>query len=124
VDALIETHIERGGVDKGNAGAATQATGSEEDDQWNQGGRGVFDKAGITDQARELGPPGFHNLLTVVGFEVALMGLMESDQDGHNFAHRQGTGALALLLATGHQLAVPGGQKSLAEIIEIAEQLK
>ncbi len=57
----------------------------------------------------------------VVSLEVAVVGLMKSNQDRHDLTDGQGSSALSMLVSAGQQLVVPDGQKRLAEIIDIAE---
>jgi len=59
----------------------------------------------------------------VKGFEVALLGLMEIDQNRHDLAEGQPRGTLPLARAAGQELAMPGGQEQPAEIIDVAVQV-
>ena len=50
--------------------------------------------------------------------------LMKGNQNSHNLTDDQTLSPFSLLLAVGQEGLVPDGQKYLAEIIEIAEQLE
>jgi len=64
------------------------------------------------------------NVFRVIGFEVAIVGLVESNQDGHNFTNGQGTLALALFQPASEQVTLPVGQKCFAKIIDITEDFE
>jgi hypothetical protein len=50
--------------------------------------------------------PGFQNLLSVIGLEVPIMGLMKGNQDGLDLTGGQSTSSLALFLVSGKQMLV------------------
>ncbi|MEJ5201883.1 MAG: hypothetical protein WHV66_06570 [Anaerolineales bacterium] len=52
----------------------------------------------ITDSFGKLNPPVPEHLLAIIGFGVPIVGLMKSNQHGHDLTHRQRTSSLALLL--------------------------
>jgi hypothetical protein len=118
---LGETDFQGSRINEGNAAAVTQAELLELSTQWNQSRRDKLDKAVVADQARELQAPMLQDLLTVVGFDVSVMGLVKSNQDRHDLAQAQGTLPLALSGTTGKQLAVPERQKGFAEVIDMHE---
>ena len=59
----------------------------------------------------------------VKGFEIAVLGLMEIDQNRHDLAEGQPRGPPPLARAIGQQLAMPGGQEQPAEIINVAKEV-
>jgi hypothetical protein len=84
VNALVETHIHRSRVDERETTPLAQATGLQIHEQRDQGRGVVLDKASITYQSKKLGPPGFQDLLTIVGFEISVMGLVKGNQERLN----------------------------------------
>lgn len=89
VDALVETNINGGGVDEGDARAIAQTAGAQVDQQRDQDRGDVLDKAGVANQTGELAAPVLQHVFTVVGFEVPIVRLMKGYQDGHDLTHRQ-----------------------------------
>jgi len=51
----------------------------------------------------------FANVFGEIGFEVTIVGLVESNQDSQVFTDGQGTSPLALLQSTGEQVTVTVG---------------
>ncbi|MCP5198123.1 MAG: hypothetical protein H6974_15315 [Gammaproteobacteria bacterium] len=51
------------------------------------------------------------------------LGLMEVDQNRHDFAEGQTTGTPPLASAVRQELTMPGGQEPLAELIDVTEQV-
>ena len=64
----------------------------------------------------------FAHLIEVVGFEVAVVALVEANQDRHDFAQAERPLALTRFQVVTQQLAVPDGFKHLAKVIDMAEQ--
>jgi hypothetical protein len=64
--------------------------------EWQQHRGSEFDKAVIANQAGKLGMPVFHDLLQIVGFEVAVMRLMEGNQNGHTCTCGASAGVISL----------------------------
>ena len=64
------------------------------------------------------------NVFRVIGFEVAIVGLVESNQDGQVFIDGQGTSPLALFQPTGEQVTVPVGYKCFAKNIDSTEDFE
>jgi hypothetical protein len=60
----------------------------------------------------------------VIGFEVSIVGLVESNQDGHHSTDGQQMSPLALLPSAGEQVMLLVGQKCLANIIDITEDFE
>lgn len=89
MDGLVETDSQRGRSDERDARAVTQATGAQIHNQWHECGGDVLEKTRVTDQSGKLGSSALQHLLTVVGFEVAVVGLVKGNQDGHNLTHGQ-----------------------------------
>jgi hypothetical protein len=46
---------------------------------------------------------------------------MKGDQDGHDLAETELAGPGALVTPAGNEMALPGGQKNLTEIIDITK---
>jgi len=94
------------------------------DDQWNKNGWDGLHKTSIADQVGKLCSPMLANVFRVIGFEVAIVGLVESNQDGQVFIDGQGTSPLALFQPTGEQVTVPVGYKCFAKIIDSTEDFE
>ena len=62
------------------------------------------------------------DVLAAIRFEVAEMGLMEGNQNGHNLTHAQCSLSAPLNQANGEQLFLPERKLTFAEIIDITEQ--
>jgi len=60
--------------------------------------------------------------LLVVGFEVAIVGLMKPNQNRHDLAQAQTARSSASLQAVTQQLAFPLRFKRLAKVIDAAKQ--
>jgi len=84
-DAAIMADLNFGGIDKANPRATTKTmlqVNALRDES-----RGYpFDKTLIARQLRELLSPVDTNMIEVEMFKITVVVLMESDQDGHNFA--------------------------------------
>lgn len=93
-------------------------------DQRNKNGRDVLYKTGIADQLGKLRSAIFQNVFSVIGFEVSIVDLLESNQDGQFFTARQGTIALALFYPADKQIRLPVGQRCFAKIIDITEDFE
>src|SRR5512144_2206467 len=98
VDAAVMAHHQGGGVDKRHSGRLP-CPGLKVDAQGNQDGGDHGHQPVITEPVRK----GISQVLTdleqVVGFEVAVVGLMKMDQDRHEFAQRQAATPEAVTLA-------------------------
>ena len=77
----------------------------------------------ITDQPREGIFPVLADMVEIISLEVAVVLLVESNQDGHHFTQAQGTFALPSLDPLPQQRLSPLGFKLLADIVDFAEQL-
>lgn len=77
----------------------------------------------VADQSWKCASPLQLHLLDVVGFEIAVAGLVEANENGHDFAQRQTSSSIAVNESIAEQLLVPEGFKLLAEIIDGAEQV-
>jgi hypothetical protein len=66
----------------------------------------------------------FANVFGEIGFEVTIVGLVESNQDSQVFTDGQGTSPLALFQPVGKQVAFPVGQKCFAKIIDSTEDFE
>jgi hypothetical protein len=62
-------------------------------------------------------------MIQVVVLEGAIVLLVESNQNRHNFAQAQAALTIALLESMTKQLPLPNGFKLSAEVIDTAEQL-
>src|SRR5918999_3072500 len=119
-DALVMTYRQRGGIDQGDAGAATFAA-VQIATQGHQRPRHQLDKATIADQVREVGAQMHRDILSVVVFEIPVVAAVEIHDDGHDFAQAQLTLAPPLALAVLEQTLRVDWLKDLAKIIDIAE---
>ncbi len=61
------------------------------------------------------------DIFKIVCLEVAVVGLMKQDQEGHDLTHGQRSVAFSGLYDAADHLSLHHGQKSLAKIIDIAE---
>ncbi len=77
----------------------------------------------VADPSRKGTIPLQADLLLVIGFEVTVVGLMEPDQNRHDFTEAQAAGPFALLQAIAQQLTFPLRFKGLAEVIDVTEQV-
>ena len=83
-DAAIMADLNFAGIDKANPRATTKTmlpVNAQRDES-----RGLFDKTLIARQLGELLSPVDTNMVEVEMLKIAVVVLMESDQDGHNFA--------------------------------------
>jgi hypothetical protein len=60
--------------------------------------------------------PMSQNVFRVIGFQVSIMGLVESNQDGHVLTDRQGTSPLALLQPADEEVTVPMEKNALLKL--------
>ena len=88
----------RSGVNETDAGAATQLR-VQIGHQRNENRGHQLDEAVIAHQAWELTMQMTLDILGVIGFEGAIVGLMEQDHDGHHFTWMQLRRAYALSLS-------------------------
>jgi hypothetical protein len=104
------------GVDETDAGAATPLR-VQIGDQRNENRGHQLDEAVIAHEGWELTVQVALYILGVIGFEGALVGLMEQDHDGHQFTWMQLRRAHALALPCGQQVLVPVRRKLLPKIV-------
>ena len=64
------------------------------------------------------------DVLGVESFEIPIMGLMEVNQNGHDFTRRELPSPVALDLACLEQGLIPGGSKGLPKIIDMTKQFE
>ena len=64
------------------------------------------------------------NMLSIKGFEGAIVRLMKQDQDGHNLRKCQVAGAIAPLGVADQTLLVPSGFKRPTKVIDMAEEFE
>ena len=64
------------------------------------------------------------NMFRVIGFEVSIVGLGESNQDNHHFTDGRGPSPRALLSPAGELVTLLVGQKCFANIIDITEDFE
>lgn len=122
VNAAVVADHQRGGIKESDPGVFAPP-GVEIDAHRHQGGGNQCDKAIITQQVGKLVPAVSAQVQQVKGFEIAILGLMEVDQNRHDFAEDQPAGAPPLARAASQELAMPGGQEHPAKIIDVAEQV-
>ena len=84
VDASVVTDGKGGGVDKADAATLTQL-GMQIGHQWNQHGGHQLDKARVAHQDRKLTAQMTVDIFGIVGFEGAVVRLVEQDENGHDF---------------------------------------
>jgi hypothetical protein len=116
MDASVVADGKRGGVDKANTTTAAQLR-MQIGHQWYQQGRHQLDEALVAHQGRKLAVQMTLDIFGVVGFERAVVRLLEQDHNGHHFAgmHLRLTQTLSLTLH--EQGRVPGRSKLLPEIV-------
>lgn len=61
------------------------------------------------------------HLQQIKGLEVAVLRLMEINQDRHDFTEGQTTGTPSLAGTFRQELTMPSGQEDLAELINVTE---
>jgi hypothetical protein len=59
----------------------------------------------------------------VKSLEIAVLSLMEIDENRHDLPEGQPAGPLPFPFAAGQELAMPGGQEQPAEILDVAVQI-
>jgi hypothetical protein len=84
VDASVVTDGKGGGVDKADASAATHE-GVQIGHQRNEDRGHQLDEARIAHQGGKLAAQMTVDILGVIGFERAIVGLLEQDDNGHHF---------------------------------------
>lgn len=121
-DATVVADLEAGRIQETDACAGAE-TGTQIGTQRQQGTGYPLDKAPIAHQTWKgilpLGLP----LFKVVGFEITVGGLMEANQNCHDFAQAQTARSLPVSKSIAKQLVVPYRFKLLAEIIDGAEEV-
>lgn len=122
VDATVVADLEAGRIEETDARTLAKA-GAHIGAQRQQGAGYPLDKPPIADQAWKSTLPLSVYLLQIVGFEVAVGGLMEANQNRHDFAEAQTPRAMALSQSISQQLLLPDRFKLLAEIIDGAQQV-
>ena len=119
-DAPVVTDRQGGGVDKGDAGAASFAGGQIPAQGHHRPGQ-QFHKAARADQGWEVRAQVSLHICGVVMFEVAVMAGVEEHDDGHDLAEGQVPLADAVPLALLEQALHIQWCKPLAKIITIAD---
>src|SRR5256885_4237280 len=84
MDAGVVADRKRGGVDKADTCTVAKLR-VQIGHQWHQHGGHQLHEALIAHQGRKLAVQVTLNILRVIGFEGAVMGLLEQDEDGHDF---------------------------------------
>jgi hypothetical protein len=123
LDAAVVTDHQLGRIDKREAVTAP-ATGLQLGPERDQDGGDQFYEALGTDQVRKLRPPVFAHLRGGEGFEIPGMGVVELDENGHEFTCPQLSGPLVLDLACLEQGLVPGGSKGLPKISDRTKEFQ
>ena len=122
VDAAIVADHQRGRVDEGDPGVLAPA-GVQVDAHRHQGGGDQCHKPAIAQQVGKLPPTVPAQMQQVKRLEVAVLGLMEIDQNRHDLAEGQPRGPPALARAVRQEWAMPGREEQPAEIINVAKKL-
>lgn len=125
LDAGVVADRQVRGVHEGDAaalvGSAQRAQVAEQRDEH---GGDALDEAMVADQARELFVPVLADMGEVEGLEVAVVALVEGDQDGHDLALTEAALTLSSAIVRLNQVRLEGGQELLAEVIDVAEQVQ
>jgi hypothetical protein len=78
----------------------------------------------IADQVRKIPTQVRQNVLSIERFEIPIMGLMEVNQNGHDFTPRELPSPVTLDLACLEQGLIPGRSKGLPKIIDMTKQFE
>jgi len=122
VNAAVVAHHQGRRIDEGDPGVLAPA-GVKIDAQRHQGGGNQRHETIITQQVGKLASAVPTQVPQVKGFEVAVLGLMEIDQNRHDLAKGQSRGSLPLARAVRQELAMPSREKLPAEIIDVAKEV-
>ena len=120
---FVMAYLDGGGVHEGKAGAAALAL-LQVGQQGDQHGRSQFDEPVVADQSGEFGPAVNQDILGIVGFEGAVVGLVKVNENRHDFAGGQPWTPPSLPPTPCQRDSTPMRLKSFPEIIDIAEQLE
>ena len=116
VDASVVTDGKGGGVDKADAATLTQL-GMQIGHQRNQDSGHQLDKARVAHQDRKLTAQMTVDIFGIVGFEGAVVRLVEQDENGHDFTGMHVGQTDALALPRCQQIVVPAWGKLLPKIV-------
>ena len=116
VDASVVADGKRGGVNEANACTLTQSR-MQIGHQGHQHRGHQLDKARIAHQCWKLAAQMALHIFSVIGFERAIVRLVEQDENGHDLTWMHLGQTVALALSTGQQFLLPLRRKLLPEII-------
>lgn len=122
VDAAVVAHHQRGRVDEGDPGVLAPA-GVQVDAHRHQSGGDQCHKPAIAQQVGKLPPTVPAQMQQVIRLEVAVLGLMELDQNRQDLAEGQPRGPLPLPCTIRQELAMPSREEQSAEIINVAKEV-
>lgn len=122
LDSPVVTNGQRGGIDKGNASDRSQPCFQIET-QRPECLRHEFNEPGVADQMRKLAPQVFHDILGVIGLEIAIAGHVEVNDDRHDLADGQARFATGTIHPAQSRMWLLDG-KHLAKIIDIDEEVQ
>jgi len=83
----IMAHFQGGRINEKNSRTAAKPLLLQINGERDQRRESKFNNAVVIDQTRKLAAPMGLYWLTVMRFEIAVMRLMESNQNGHNLTH-------------------------------------
>lgn len=117
----IVTDLECGRIDKADPCAGAE-TVLKIHAQRHQTSWCPIDEALIAYQLRKGIAPMFADLALVVLLEVAIVTLMEANQNGHDFAQTQRSCSLTSFQSVRHETLLPLRFKALAKVIDVAKE--
>ena len=117
---MVVTDVDTGGIDKGKSGRLSQI-GMEEGTQRAQAGTDALDKTIVGRESGKVAPMMRLKTFQIKMFECSEIRVMEINQNGHDFAHAQAGGAIALACGIGQPQVVFG---KAHKVIEFAKMFR
>ncbi len=117
---MVVTDVDTGGIDKGKSGRLPQIR-MEEGTQRGQAGTDALDKTMVGRESGKVAPMMRRKKFQIKMLERSEIRVMEINQNGHDFAHAQAGGAIALACGIGQQQVV---FRKAHKVIEFAKMFR